>query len=165
MFHSFDKLTVLLPSKMAEVLGAVSSVLAIATVALQLSKSAHETIASFRSQRQDVADIHSDLGTLSVVLELIRDRAEGSPDDERLDVLRGPLSCCRTVLQDIHDSLAECTKHAKDQRESVRTWLKLRHREKSFTEAKQRLSSYKATLCVAFDTMNVYVFLAVCRTC
>lgn len=136
-------------------LGVVSSVLAIATVALQLSKFAYETISSFRSQRQDVHDIQTDLATLTGVLELVHEQAKASPSDGRLEALRGPLSGCQTILRDIHESLAQCTRHAKDQRESVRTWLKLRYREKSFVEAKERLSSYKATLCIAFDTMSM----------
>lgn len=142
---------------MAEVLGVVSSVLAIATVALQLSKSTYETISSFRSQRQDVTAIRTDLSALAVVLELVCEQARGSPNEQCLQVLREPLSGCQSILQDIHDSLAQCTKHATDGRDSLRTWLKLRHREKSFTEAKERLSSYKATLCIAFDTMHLYV--------
>lgn len=145
---------------MAEVLGGVSSVLAIATAALQLSKSTYETISSFRSQRQDVTDIQVDLAALAVVLELVREQAENIPNSRYLGALRGPLSGCQTILQDIYDSLAKCTKHTKDHRESVRTWLKLRFREKSFTDAKERLSSYKATLCIAFDTINLYVALS-----
>ena len=150
---------------MAEVLGAVSSVLAIATVTLQLSKSAYETISSFRSQRQDVSDVQSDLATLAGVLEFVGEQAKASPNDRRLEALRGPLSCCQTIVQDIHESLAQCTRHAQDQRGSVRTWLKLRYHEKGFVEAKERLSSYKATLCIALDTMNMYVLLAFYHNC
>lgn len=143
-------------SQMAEVLGVVSSVLAIATVAVQLSISTYETIASFRSQRQDIQDVQSDLAALTVVLEHILKQGEATPDDQRFETLKVPLSCCEKILREIHESLAECTRHAKDHRDSVRTWLKLHYREKSFNEAKERLSSYKATLCVAFDTMNMY---------
>ncbi|KAK5069368.1 hypothetical protein LTR51_008618 [Lithohypha guttulata] len=140
---------------MAKVLGVGSSVLAIVTVALQLSKSSYETITGFRSQRKDVEEIQGDLSALVVVLELVREQAEGSPDDGRLKPLCDPLQCCQTILQEIHDMLEQCTKHSKDHRESVRTWLNLRYRAKSFNDAKQRLSSYKSTLTIAFNSINM----------
>lgn len=141
----------------AEALGVVASVLAIATAALQLSQSTYEIISSFRSQRKDVEEIQSDLSALNIVLELTREQAKGTSNDDRLKSLRGPLLCCQTILQEIHDMLKQSTKHSKDNRESVRTWLNLRHREKSFTDAKQRLSSYKSTLIIAIDSLNMYV--------
>lgn len=108
-------------TRIAEVLGVVSSVLAIATVALQFSKSSHEIISSFRSQYQDVKDVQTDLANLASILEHVRIQAEGSLNDQRLEVLRGPILYCRTILQDIHESLIQYTKHAKDHRKSVRT--------------------------------------------
>ena len=135
---------------------------AIATVALQLGKASYDTISGFRSQRQDVVDIQSDLSVLAVVLVLIRTQAKGVPNDRRLEPLREPLSCCRHILQDIHETLAQCTKHAKSHRESIRTWLSLQYHDKSFIEAKQRMPNYKVTQCSAFDAMNMYVFKASC---
>ena len=142
---------------MADPLSVTSSVLAIATVAFQLSKSTYTTISSFRSQRQDVQAIQSDTAALAFVLELICRQIEKSPKDKHFDALKEPVLCCTTILKDIHDCLAECTRHAKNERDSVRTWLKLQFREKTFAEMKERLSSYKNTLCVAFDTINLCV--------
>lgn len=140
---------------MAEVLGAVSSVLTIATVTLDLSRSAYNIVTSFESQRKDVDEIRSDLSTLTVILGQIQQQVEGLPDDGRLQPLREPLQCCQAISQEIHDMLEKCMRHSKDKRESVRTWLKLRYREKGFTDAKQRLASYKSTLAIAFDTMKM----------
>lgn len=82
---------------MAELIGVVgvmSSVLTIATVTLQLSKSSSRPIAGFGSQRKDLADIQDDLSALAVVLELICAQDNGSPCDTRLDPLLGPPLCC-----------------------------------------------------------------------
>lgn len=140
-----------------EVLGAVASVLGIATAALQLSQSSYELIDSFRSQRKDVHEIQDDLRGLIAVLQTICEQARDANNDDKLRVLGGPLQCCRSITQEMYDMLQQCTKHAKDHRESVRTWLSLRYREKSFDDARQRLSSYKSTLTIAFDSINLYI--------
>lgn len=142
---------------MAEVVGAVASVLTIATVALDLSRSTYNIVTSFQSQRKDVDEIKSDLSTLTMILGEIQQQVGSSPDDGRFEPLRKPLQCCQAILQEIHDTLEKCTRHSKGKRESVRTWLNLRYREKGFNDAKQRLASYKSTLAIAFDTMTMCV--------
>ena len=52
--------------------------------------------------------------------------------------------------------LNACTKHAKDNRDSIRDWLNMQYREKSFEDVKQRLASYKSTLSIAFASINIY---------
>lgn len=142
---------------MTEVLGAFASVITIAAVAFELCTSSHNIISSFQSQRKDVKEIQSDLGALIAILELIQQRGRGSAtcNDDTLEPLRGPLQCCQAVVQEIHDMLKKCTQHSKDGRESVRTWLNLQYRGKGFTDAKQRLASYKSTLAIAFDLMRM----------
>ena len=58
-----------------------------------------------------------------------------------------------TACQEMHEMLDACNIHGTDGRNSVRDWLSIRYHEKSFEDMKQRLLSYKSTLCIAFDTI------------
>ena len=51
--------------------------------------------------------------------------------------------------------LDTCTAYSKDGQASVREWLKMRYREKSFEDMKSRLSSYKTTPVIDFQSINL----------
>jgi hypothetical protein len=143
-------------TKMAEAIGAASSILALTIFAYNTSKSLYEAVSSFRSQRRTIQDVQTDLGSLVAVLGLIREQAQGSEDDTKFEPLRQPVQCCTTTCQDMQEMLNECTKHAKDGRDSIRDWLNMQYHEKSFQDMKQRLASYKSTLSIAFASINMY---------
>jgi hypothetical protein len=141
---------------MAEAIGAASSILALTIFAYNTSKSLYEAVSSFRSQRRTIQDVQTDLGSLVAVLGLIREQTQGSEDDTKFEPLRQPVQCCTTTCQDMQEMLDECTKHAKDGRDSIRDWLNMQYHEKSFQDMKQRLASYKSTLSIAFASINMY---------
>jgi len=66
------------------------------------------------------------------------------------------MQCCTTTCQEMREMLDECTKHAKDGWDSVRDWLNMQYRERSFQDMKQRLASYKSTPSIAFASINMY---------
>jgi hypothetical protein len=55
----------------------------------------------------------------------------------------------------MREMLDACKTHSKDGQASVRDWLKRQYREKSFDDMKNRLSSYKTTLAIAFQSINM----------
>ncbi|BCR85775.1 uncharacterized protein ACHE_21233S [Aspergillus chevalieri] len=57
----------------------------------------------------------------------------------------------------MREMLNACTKRSAEGRESVRDWLNMRYREKSFEDMKQRLASYKSTLSITFESINIRV--------
>jgi Fungal N-terminal domain of STAND proteins len=126
--------------------------LALTIFAYNTSKSLYEAVSSFRSQRRTIQDVQTDLGSLIAVLGLIRE----SEDDTKFEPLRQPVQCCTTTWQDMQEMLNECTKHAKDGRDSIRDWLNMQYHEKSVQDMKQRLASYKSTLSIAFASINMY---------
>ncbi|KAF2278228.1 uncharacterized protein EI97DRAFT_499725, partial [Westerdykella ornata] len=132
-----------------------SAIITLIVFAYNASKSLYEAVDSFQSQRQTIKDVLSDLGALTTVLETIRAKAESSQEAGSLEVLRKPLDCCAKTCQEMHEMLNECTKHSKDGQTSVRLWLKMRWHEKSFDVMKNRLSSYKSTLVIAFQVINI----------
>lgn len=136
---------------MAEPVGLASGLLALTVAAYKTSKSLYEAVSSFQSQRKTIKDFQTDLQSLIAVLGKVYEQVQSSQDIERLESLRKPLYCCMTACQEMCEMLDACTIHGTDGRNSVRDWLSMRYREKSFEDIKQRLLSYKSTLSIAFD--------------
>lgn len=138
---------------MAEAVGLASGLLTLAVAAYKSSKSLHEALSSFQSQRKTIKDIQADSKLLITVLEKIHEQIQSSHDIDRLEPLRQPLYCCMTACQEMLEMLDACTIHGTDGRNSVRDWLNMRYREKSFEDLKQQLHSYMSTLSIAFDSV------------
>jgi Fungal N-terminal domain of STAND proteins len=141
---------------MATVIGAASGVLALTIFAFKASKSLYEAVSSFKSKSKDIRDIQTDLGTLVTILGSIRQQAQDSGNESKLEPLRKPIECCIKTCQEMQEMLNACTIHTKDSRNSVRDWLNMRYHEKTFDDFKRQLASYKSTLMVTFDSINMY---------
>ena len=135
---------------MAEVVGLASGLLTLTIAAYQTSKALHEAISSFRSQRKSIKDLQADSESLTAVLKQIQERIQNAQDMERLESLRQPVYHCLKICRELREMMDACTVHTTDDRQSVRDWLNMHFRGKNFEEMKQRLSSYKSTLSVAF---------------
>lgn len=140
---------------MAEAVGLASGLLTLIIFAYDTSKSLYEAVSSFKSQRKTIKDVLADLDSLVTVLEKIHEQAQRSQEVERLEPLREPLNCCTTTCHEMHEMLDACTTHSKEGRDSVRDWLNMRYHEKSFEDMKKRLASFKSTLSIAFESINM----------
>lgn len=143
-----------LTTNMAEVVGTVASVLTLTVFTYDTSKTLYEAVASFKSHRKAVKEVQADLASLMAVLDSIRDQMQQSDNTAKFEPLRQPLGCCSTVCQELQEMLKVCTAHSKQDSDSIRDWLSMRYREKSFDDVKKRLASYKSTLCIAFALVN-----------
>lgn len=139
---------------MAEVVGAAASVLALAIFAYDTSKTLYEAVASFKSHRRTVKEVEADLASLTAAPDSIRNQLQHSDNTAKFEPLRQPLSCCFAVCQEMQEMLKVCTAHSKPDHDSIRDWLSMQYREKSFDDVKKRLASYKSTLCIAFALIN-----------
>lgn len=141
---------------MAEAVGLASGLITLIVFAYKTSKSLHEAVSSFKSQHQTIKDVLADLDSLVTVLATIHEQAQRSQEEvTSLESLREPLNCCATTCKEMREMLDACTSHSKDGQTSVRDWLKMRYREKSFDDMKTRLASYKSTLVIAFQSINM----------
>ena len=140
---------------MATGIGEASALLALIVFAYDTSKSLYKEVSSFKSQRKTIKDVLADLGSLNTVLETIRGQALRSQEIEKLKPLREPLKCCTGTCQEMREMLSVCTTHSKESRNSVRDWLSIRYKEKTFEDVKKRLASYKSTLTIAFESINM----------
>ncbi|KAK5215126.1 hypothetical protein LTR96_011229 [Exophiala xenobiotica] len=138
------------PIAMAGV-GEAASVLALAIFAYDTSKSLYEAVSSFKSQRKAIQDLQADLGALVTVLDLIGQQIRGSNEEHKFEPLRQPIRCCTSTCEDMQEMLNTCTRHTKDDHDSMRDWLKMQFHGKNFADMKQRLASYKSTLSIARD--------------
>jgi hypothetical protein len=140
---------------MATGIGEASALLALIVFAFQTSKSLYDEVSSFKSKRKTIKDVLDDLDALNTMLETIRGQAQRSQEVERLEPLREPLKCCTAICQEMREMLDACTTHSKEGRDSVRDWLNMRYKEKTFEDVKKRLASYKSTLTIAFESINM----------
>lgn len=139
---------------MAEV-GVASAVLSLSIFAFKTSKSLYEAISSFKSQRKTILDVQVDLKSLVDILGKITEQAQRPQEVEKLEPLRDPLKCCTVTCQEMSKMLEEATRHSKDGSDCVRVWLSMRYHEKSFEDIKNRLASYKSTLGIAFQLVDM----------
>ncbi|KAB8072334.1 hypothetical protein BDV29DRAFT_177530 [Aspergillus leporis] len=140
---------------MAEAVGLVSAILGLTIFAYDTSKSLHEAVSSFRTQRKTIKDLQDELNSLTTILGSIHTHVEGSDEVERLEPLQEPLKCCLTICQEMRETLQACTKHSAEGRDSVRDWLNMRYHGKSFEDIRKRLNSYKSTLSITFASINM----------
>lgn len=139
---------------MAEV-GLASALLSLSIFAFETSKSLYEAVSSFKSQRKTINDVQVELKSLVDILGKISEQAGQPQEIGRLEPLRQPLECCTITCQDMHKMLEKATKHSKEGSDSVRVWINMRYNEKGFEDMKKRLASYKSTLGIAFQLVDM----------
>ncbi|KAJ5908035.1 hypothetical protein N7495_000717 [Penicillium taxi] len=132
-----------------------SAVLALALFAIDTSKSLYQAVIKIKSQKKEIKDLRSDLTSLVSVLESIQVQAKTTRDASRLESLRHPLNCCLQACQEMHDMLKACTAHSKEGQFSVRDWLSMQYKEKSFEEIKNRIASFKSILSISLASILI----------
>jgi Fungal N-terminal domain of STAND proteins len=132
-----------------------AGLLTLAIFVCNTSKTVYETIESFKDRRKAVRDVQDELKSMVTVLDKIQEQAQRQHDIDRLEPLRLPLICCADVCQELQGRFDVCTKHSTKNHSSVRDWIKIQYRGKSFDDMKNRMASYKSTLSLAFDIINL----------
>jgi len=140
---------------MADAIELASSLLTLIVFTFNASKSLSEAVSSFRNQRKATKDVLADLDSLITVLGAIRGQAQHSQEIGRLEPLREPLRCCATACREMREMLDAFITHSKEGQDNVGDWLKMRYHEKSFDDMKRRLASYKSTLTITFNLINM----------
>ena len=108
---------------MADPIGLASGLVALATFALQSSKSLYQTIECFKSNRKAIRDLREELEALDEVLQSLTETATGN--ETYLDALKLPLLRCGTACKDFETVIIKCTTHSDGSKTSFRDWAKL----------------------------------------
>ncbi|KAJ6088412.1 hypothetical protein N7486_009673 [Penicillium sp. IBT 16267x] len=135
--------------------GEASAILTLTIFAFDASKSLYEAISRFKSQRKTIQDLRSDLISLTNVLTSVHTQAQSPEEAKRLEPLRQPIDCCWRICQELHETLPASEKQSAWGRDKLQAWLKVEYHGKSIEDMKQRLASYKSTLCINFDLIHL----------
>lgn len=138
---------------MAEVIGTVSAITTIVTLALETSIALYQTIQSLQSREKVIRELRQELEALQGVLRAL-DESIGNLDVDLVS-LEQPLKRCKSSCEDFNSLILRCTSHSTEQRSSRRDWLKLRYMGDDISGFKNMLAGYKSTISIALAYANL----------
>jgi hypothetical protein len=142
---------------MAEPISLASGLLTLAIFAHQSSITLCKTVRSFQDHPKRVRDLENELNDLSGVLGSLKETV-GATTDVDLSVLDQPLLRCGRACEDFEKELLKCSSHSNSSRTSFRDWARLRYRGDDIDGFRNLLANYKATISIALNDVNLYVF-------
>ena len=140
---------------MAEVIGAVSSVLGIATVAVKATSALITLLHNIKDAPRAISDLHSQLQTLKTVLDEIDEvfSAGGEKGGPAITPTKCALNDCSRVLEEVSAVLEPLRQglQATDGGKMQASWAKFRTAtmENEITDSVRRLETFKTTLVIA----------------
>lgn len=140
---------------MAEAIGAVAGIAALAQSACESSIALYQLVKSFRSHNSRVRELVLELGALCEVLRALRNHTQETKTD--VSSLEIPLQQCTSVCADFGRQLAKCAAHSDASGTSFRDWAKLRYMGDDIDGFRRLISSYKLTMTIALNDANLYV--------
>ncbi|KAF9887225.1 hypothetical protein FE257_010479 [Aspergillus nanangensis] len=132
---------------MAEPLSVASSLVTLAGVAFQASKSLYQSIQSFKSVKRTIRELCYDLESLTQVLEALQQIA--AQNEAQFAALRLPLLRCGKICREFEETVNNCVTHSVRERRSFRDWAKLQYRGGDIADLRTTLAGYKATISIA----------------
>ena len=138
---------------MAEVVGTVSAITSLVTLALQSSITLYQTVQSLQSRDKVVRELRQELEALQGVLQTLNESICNFEVD--LTTLEQPLTRCNNACAEFNALIKKCTSHSTEERSSKRDWLRLRYMGEDITGFKDMLASYKSTISIALAYANL----------
>lgn len=138
---------------MADPISIASGLLALATFALQSSKSLYQAVESFQSNGRTIRELREELEALDGVLQSLYQAAAKSNSD--LTGLKLPLFRCGKACRDFEAMIIKCTAHSGGSRTSFRDWAKLKYMGDDIIGFKNMLAGYKSTISIALGDANL----------
>ena len=143
---------------MAEAVGLAASIIAIATLAYQSSKTLYDLLDSIRNVPKTLQDLNEDLSAISQLLKSIKSAMEDSSDDsfsdgvkKCLEEVKPALTGCGKTCDEFTEKIGKIMSHSDEKHTSKRDRIKLQFEEKDILAFRYRLGSYKATLNIALS--------------
>lgn len=138
---------------MAEVVGTVSAIASLVTLALQSSITLYQTVQSLQSRDKVIRELRQELEALQGVLQALDESICNFEVD--LAALKQPLMRCHNACGEFNALIVKCTSHSTEERSSRRDWLRLRYMGGDITGFKDMLASYKSTISIALAYANL----------
>jgi Fungal N-terminal domain of STAND proteins len=130
------------------------SILTLATICVQSSASLYGTIDSFKSRKQDVRILKTEVGALNIVLQALEKNIEES--SENFEVLRIILQHCHQACKDFEKTVLEEFRDSGSRLQEIKAWAKLQYLGNDINKFRKLIGSYKATMTVALADANLY---------
>ena len=130
------------------------SILTLATFCVQSSTSLYKTIDGFKSRKQDVRNLKTEVGALNIVLQALEKNIEEST--ENFEVLRIILQHCHQACENFEKSVLEAFRDSGGRLQEVKAWAKLQCLGSDINKFRKLISSYKTTITIALADANLY---------
>jgi septal ring factor EnvC (AmiA/AmiB activator) len=138
---------------MAEVVGTLSAIIPLVTLAFQSSITLYQTVQSLQSRDKVIRELRQELEALQDVLRALGESIRDFEVD--LTVLEQPLKRCNKACGEFNALIMKCTSHSTQEQNSKRDWIRLRYMGGDITNFKDMLSSYKSTISIALAYANL----------
>lgn len=133
-------------------LGTASALTGITSFALHSAKSLYELIQSFKGYPETVESLQAEIHSLLPVLRRIR---QSSFDENVLPELEPILKACDKACKGLQDIINRCTTHSGGNQPNLHDWAKMRFLGGSIEEFKERLASYKGTILIIINMIDL----------
>jgi len=147
---------------MAEAIGLTASIIAIAGLAYQSSKTLYELLDGIQNAPKTLQGLSEDLSAISHLLKSITSAMEDSSDDsfsngvkKCLEEVKPALAGCGKTCDEFREKMAKIMSHSDEEHTSKRDRIKLQFEQKDIVAFRYRLGSYKATLNIALSLASL----------
>ena len=138
---------------MAEVIGIVSGLAALAGIAIQSGQLLIQTLNSFQSSKKQVRELKAEVEALVKILESVQQA--GNETDEGFATLKFPVSECGKACKEFEAFISKHAPRSDQERRSFRDWASLTLRGDNIEKLKDKLAANKATITIALADVNL----------
>ncbi|KAJ5935950.1 hypothetical protein N7454_005248 [Penicillium verhagenii] len=138
---------------MAEVVGTVSAITSLVTLALQSSITLYKTVQSLQSRDKVIRELRQEVEALQAVLQALEESIYSF--EVNLKALTHPLMRCNNACNEFNTLIMKCTPNSTRERSSKRDWLRMKYMGEDITGFKDMLASYKSTISLALAYANL----------
>jgi hypothetical protein len=141
---------------MTDAVGLTASVIAIAALAYQSTKTLYELIDGIVNAPKQLKALSEDLDIVNQLLASIKAAMEGTSDGKLsegvkkcLEDVKPSMQGCKKACDEFVEKLSKITRHSSSDHTRFDDRLKLQFQEKEILAFKYRIGSYKSTLSIA----------------
>ena len=146
---------------MAEAVGVVGSVIAIAGLAYHGSKKLYEAVDKYQNAPKTLSNLRTELDVVQQLLQSVEKNLANTKDEDLPEALRRCLQDFKPSLEGLKlgcdeflEKLDKLMNHSTESNMSKRDRVKLQFEEKSIEAFRYRLSSHKLSITIALGLIN-----------
>ncbi|PGH21291.1 hypothetical protein AJ80_03341 [Polytolypa hystricis UAMH7299] len=123
-----------------------ASVVTLAALAFQASKSLYQAVESFKSSKRTIRELRLELGGLLQALDALKEAA--TDNEAELAALKLPLARCSKICKEFEVVINRCVSRSGGDRTSFRDWAKLQYAGGDIENLRIILGGYKSTISI-----------------